>query len=137
MGGQAEHPKAGMFVWARLPGPIRAMGSMAFALRLMETANVAVAPGIGFGEEGEGYLRLALVENEHHLRQAIRQMRRALPGIIDAGKAQPAATTAALVVSPRFRWGPPVSIANMIGGRTAKRLGSPARFLSEARKRFC
>ena len=63
-----------MFVWAKIPAPHDEMGSMAFAIKLMEEANVAVAPGIGFGEEGEGYLRLALVENEHRLRQALRQI---------------------------------------------------------------
>jgi len=81
MGWEINRPRAGMFVWARLPHPLDAMGSMQFALRLMEEGNVAVAPGIGFGEEGEGYLRLALVENEHRIRQALRQMRRALPAI--------------------------------------------------------
>jgi Zn-dependent oligopeptidase len=50
---------------------------------MMENANVAVAPGIGFGEEGEGFLRLALVENEHRIRQALRQMRRALSAFAD------------------------------------------------------
>ena len=79
MGWPINRPKAGMFVWAKLPAPFDRMGSMEFALRLMEEGNVAVAPGIGFGEEGEGYLRLALVENEHRIRQALRQMRRALP----------------------------------------------------------
>ncbi len=82
MGWEITRPRAGMFVWAKLPAPYDAMGSMEFALRLMEEGNVAVAPGIGFGEEGEGYLRLALVENEHRIRQALRQMRRALPGIV-------------------------------------------------------
>lgn len=67
-------PRAGMFVWTKIPEPAARMGSMEFSLRLMEEANVAVSPGIGFGEEGEGYLRLALVENEHRIRQAIRQM---------------------------------------------------------------
>jgi alanine-synthesizing transaminase len=70
-----------MFVWARLPEPYNRMGSMAFSMELMERANVAVAPGIGFGEEGEGYLRLALVENEHRIRQALKQIRRVLPEI--------------------------------------------------------
>ena len=79
MGWDIQRPRAGMFVWARLPAPFDRLGSMEFALRLMEEGNVAVAPGIGFGEEGEGYLRLALVENEHRIRQALRQMRRALP----------------------------------------------------------
>jgi alanine-synthesizing transaminase len=83
MGWPVETPKAGMFAWVRLPSPFDRMGSMKFALDLMEKAKVAVAPGIGFGEEGEGCLRLALVENEHRIRQAIRQMRRALPVIAE------------------------------------------------------
>lgn len=83
LGWPVASPKAGMFVWVKLPEPFDRMGSMDFALNLMEKANVAVAPGIGFGEEGEGYLRLALVENEHRIRQAIRQMRRALPEMAD------------------------------------------------------
>jgi alanine-synthesizing transaminase len=74
IGWPVTEPKAGMFVWARIPSAFGQMGSMSFAIKLMEEANVAVAPGIGFGEEGEGYLRLALVENEHRLRQALRQM---------------------------------------------------------------
>jgi alanine-synthesizing transaminase len=81
---EVETPKAGMFAWVKLPEPFFSMGSMKFALELMERANVAVAPGIGFGEEGEGYLRLALVENENRIRQALRQMRRALPEIASA-----------------------------------------------------
>jgi alanine-synthesizing transaminase len=83
MGWPVEKPKAGMFVWVRLPQPFEKMGSMQFALQPMQEANVAVAPGIGFGEEGENYLRLALVENEHRIRQALRQMRRALPKITE------------------------------------------------------
>jgi alanine-synthesizing transaminase len=74
IGWPATEPKGGMFLWTRIPDPFNRMGSMRFALDLMEKANVAVAPGIGFGEEGEGYLRLALVENEHRIRQALRQM---------------------------------------------------------------
>jgi alanine-synthesizing transaminase len=74
IGWPATEPKGGMFLWTRIPDPFHQMGSMRFALDLMEKANVAVAPGIGFGEEGEGYLRLALVENEHRIRQALRQM---------------------------------------------------------------
>jgi alanine-synthesizing transaminase len=73
-----EKPRAGMFVWVKIPEPYSRMGSMEFALQMMEKGNVAVAPGIGFGQEGEGYLRLALVENEHRIRQALRQMKRAL-----------------------------------------------------------
>ena len=81
MGWDIETPKAGMFVWAKLPKPFDRLGSMNFAIEMMNRANVAVAPGIGFGEEGEGYLRLALVENEHRIRQALRQMKRVLPEI--------------------------------------------------------
>jgi alanine-synthesizing transaminase len=72
-----------MFIWVRLPQPFEKMGSMQFALQLMQEANVAVAPRIGFGEGGEIYLRLALVENEHRIRLALRQMRRALPKIAE------------------------------------------------------
>jgi len=51
---------------------------MDFSIEMMKRANVAMSPGVGFGEEGEGYLRLALVENEHRIRQALRQMKRAM-----------------------------------------------------------
>ena len=61
-----------------MTAPFDKMGSMDFSIEMMHRANVALAPGIGFGEEGEGYLRLALVENEHRIRQAIRQMMRAM-----------------------------------------------------------
>ena len=67
-----------MFVWVKIPEPYIKMGSMQFAIEMMNRANVAVAPGVGFSEEVEGYLRLALVENEERLRQALRQMKRAL-----------------------------------------------------------
>ncbi|MBI4606348.1 MAG: aminotransferase class I/II-fold pyridoxal phosphate-dependent enzyme [Planctomycetes bacterium] len=72
-----EPPRAGMFVWAAIPEPFRAMGSMELARRLMEDAEVAVAPGLGFGPEGEGHVRMALVENKQRLQQAVRQMKRA------------------------------------------------------------
>jgi alanine-synthesizing transaminase len=71
-------PRAGMFVWTPVPEPYRTMGSMKFARRLMEDAEVAVSPGAGFGEDGEGWLRLALVENRQRLQQAVRQMGRAM-----------------------------------------------------------
>jgi len=71
-------PKAGMFVWAKIPEPYHKMGAMQFAIEMMNHANVAVAPGTGFSEEGEGYLRLALVENEERLKQAVRQMKKAM-----------------------------------------------------------
>jgi alanine-synthesizing transaminase len=68
-------PPATMFVWAPLPEAYRAIGSLAFSKLLLEKAKVAVSPGIGFGEYGEGHLRLALVENRQRLRQAVRNVR--------------------------------------------------------------
>jgi alanine-synthesizing transaminase len=77
-GWDIERPKAGMFVWAKIPEPWDAMGSIDFSMKLLDEGGVAVSPGRGFGEEGEGYLRLAIVENEHRLRQAVRQIGRCL-----------------------------------------------------------
>ncbi len=71
-------PAATMFCWAPLPEPFRKMGSLAFAKLLLEEAEVAVSPGIGFGEYGEGFVRMALVENRHRLRQAVRNIRQFL-----------------------------------------------------------
>jgi alanine-synthesizing transaminase len=72
-------PKATMFVWAKMPEIWASqMNSFDFAMKLLEEANVAASPGAGFGPAGEGYLRLALVENENRLRQAVRQIGRAL-----------------------------------------------------------
>jgi alanine-synthesizing transaminase len=81
MGWPVSKPKGGMFVWVKIPEPYDRMGSLQFAVEMMKRANVAVAPGIGFGQEGEGYLRLALVENENRIRQALRQIKRALADI--------------------------------------------------------
>ena len=68
-----------MFVWAKIPEPFATrMTSMDFATKLLEEADVAVSPGAGFGVAGEGYVRLALIENENRLRQAVRQIGRAL-----------------------------------------------------------
>ncbi|MFH2058153.1 MAG: aminotransferase class I/II-fold pyridoxal phosphate-dependent enzyme [Pseudomonadota bacterium] len=78
LGWDIKKPKAGMFVWAKIPEPYSKMGAMQFAIELMNNGNVAVAPGTGFSEEGEGYIRLALVENEERLRQAVRQMKKAM-----------------------------------------------------------
>ncbi len=75
IGWEIEKPKATMFVWARIPEPYRKMGSLEFSKMLIERAKVAVSPGIGFGDEGEGYVRFALVENEQRIKQAIRGMR--------------------------------------------------------------
>jgi alanine-synthesizing transaminase len=77
IGWKVRRPKASMFLWVPIPRKFRRMGSMNVALKLLEEANVAVAPGIGFGEEGEGHLRIALVENEQRLAQAVRQIGRA------------------------------------------------------------
>ncbi|HVJ86772.1 MAG TPA: aminotransferase class I/II-fold pyridoxal phosphate-dependent enzyme [Caulifigura sp.] len=71
-----EKPKAGMFVWAKIPEPWNKMGSIDFSMKLLEEGGVAVSPGRGFGEEGEGYLRLAIVENSQRLRQAVREIGR-------------------------------------------------------------
>jgi alanine-synthesizing transaminase len=73
-----EKPLATMFVWAPLPEAFRAMGSLEFSKRLLKEAQVAVSPGIGFGEMGEGFVRFALVENRHRIRQAVRGIRRFL-----------------------------------------------------------
>ena len=71
-------PKASMFVWAELPQQFKHLGSVEFAKRLMEGAEIAVAPGAGFGEYGDGYVRIALVENEQRIRQASRNLKRFL-----------------------------------------------------------
>ncbi|MFC1672247.1 aminotransferase class I/II-fold pyridoxal phosphate-dependent enzyme [Planctomycetota bacterium] len=76
VGWMVEKPKAGMFVWAAIPEEFAGMGSMDFCLKLMEDAEVAVAPGKGFGDLGEGYVRFAIVENEQRLKQAARQIGR-------------------------------------------------------------
>ncbi|WP_338447294.1 LL-diaminopimelate aminotransferase [Pelagerythrobacter marensis] len=69
-------PRASMFAWAPLPPALREMGSLEFSKQLLTHADVAVAPGVGYGEEGEGYVRIAMVENEQRLRQAARNVKR-------------------------------------------------------------
>ena len=71
-------PGASMFAWSPIPQPFREMGSVEFSKLLVEKAEVAVSPGTGFGERGEGYVRIALVENEQRIRQAARNIRRFL-----------------------------------------------------------
>jgi len=71
-------PAASMFAWAPIPEPFRHLGSLEFSKLLIEHADVAVAPGIGFGEHGDDYVRVALVENEHRIRQAARSIKRFL-----------------------------------------------------------
>ena len=71
-------PAASMFAWAPIPEPFRELGSVEFAKMLIDEADVAVSPGLGFGEYGEGYVRIALVENEHRIRQAARSIKKFL-----------------------------------------------------------
>ncbi|NOX21440.1 MAG: alanine transaminase [Nitrospirae bacterium] len=76
IGWKIDPPKATMFVWAKIPEPYVKMGSLEFAKFMLREAKVAVSPGIGFGEGGDQYVRFALVENEHRIRQAIKGIRR-------------------------------------------------------------
>jgi len=71
-------PPATMFAWAPLPEPFKGLGSVEFAKLLIEKAGIAVSPGLGFGEYGEGFVRIALVENEHRIRQAARNLKKFL-----------------------------------------------------------
>ncbi|CAN1722086.1 glutamate--pyruvate aminotransferase AlaC [Hyphomicrobium sp. 1Nfss2.1] len=71
-------PPATMFAWAPVPEPFKEIGSVEFAKLLIEKASVAVSPGVGFGEYGEGFIRIALVENEHRIRQAARNIKKFL-----------------------------------------------------------
>lgn len=74
-------PPASMFAWAPIPEQFRHLGSLEFSKMLIEQADVAVAPGVGFGEHGDDYVRLALVENEHRIRQAARNIKRFLSSV--------------------------------------------------------
>ena len=77
-GWKVESPKATMFLWAKIPSILRSLGSLEFSKKLLAEAQVAVSPGIGFGEYGEGYVRFSLIENEHRTRQAVRNIKRFL-----------------------------------------------------------
>ena len=77
-GWKIEKPRGTMFVWAPIPDPYVELGSLDFAIHLIDHAKVAVSPGIGFGPTGEGFVRFALVENEHRINQAVRGIRKAL-----------------------------------------------------------
>ncbi|HWY23432.1 MAG TPA: alanine transaminase [Nevskia sp.] len=77
-GWPVEKPKATMFVWARIPEAFRALGSLEFSKQLLERAQVAVSPGIGFGEYGDEYVRFSLIENEQRTRQAMRSVKKML-----------------------------------------------------------
>lgn len=78
LGWAVEKPKATMFVWARIPYSHRALGSLEFSKQLLNQAQVAVSPGIGFGEYGDEYVRFSLIENEHRTRQALRSIKKFL-----------------------------------------------------------
>jgi alanine-synthesizing transaminase len=75
IGWMVENPKASMYIWAQIPDYYAKMGSIEFTKRLMEEAKIAVSPGVGFGDYGDGHVRIALIENEHRLRQALRGIR--------------------------------------------------------------
>ncbi len=74
-GWMVDNPKASMYIWAKIPDFYAKMGSIEFAKRLLKEAKIAVSPGIGFGDYGDGHVRIALIENEHRLRQAARGIR--------------------------------------------------------------
>jgi alanine-synthesizing transaminase len=86
-GWELPKPTASMFVWAELPAKFKHLGSVEFAKRLMEGSEIAVAPGAGFGEYGDNFVRIALVENEQRIRQAARNLKKFLQS-----NAAPAAT---------------------------------------------
>jgi alanine-synthesizing transaminase len=90
MGWNVPKPKATMYVWAPIPEPFRALGSMKFSELLLEEALVAASPGVGFGGPGEGYLRLALVENERRIKQALRGIKQVMEtnGVVAAPSAK-------------------------------------------------
>jgi alanine-synthesizing transaminase len=75
IGWMVEVPKASMYIWAKIPEAYAGLGSIGFTKRLLEGAHIAVAPGIGFGDYGDDHVRIALIENEHRLRQAVRGIR--------------------------------------------------------------
>jgi alanine-synthesizing transaminase len=79
IGWEVTRPKGTMFVWARIPEPFRSLGSIDFAKRLVGDCDVATSPGVGFGPDGDGHVRFALIENENRISQAIRQIRKGLP----------------------------------------------------------
>jgi alanine-synthesizing transaminase len=78
LGWEIDTPKGTMFVWAKIPEALSAMGSVEFSKLLIREAKVAVSPGIGFGQYGEGYVRFALVENKHRINQAVRGIKKIL-----------------------------------------------------------
>ncbi len=81
-------PDASMFAWAPLPEAVKHLGSLEFSLRLLNEAHVSVSPGVGFGEHGEGFVRLGLVENEQRIRQAARNIKKFLQTVSDENAPQ-------------------------------------------------
>jgi len=77
-GWMVENPKASMYIWAKIPDPYQALGSLEFAKTLLAQAKVSVSPGVGFGEFGDGHVRFALIENEQRIAQGIRNLKRGL-----------------------------------------------------------
>jgi alanine-synthesizing transaminase len=85
-GWEIPSPRASMFCWAPLPPAVAHLGSLEFSKQLLTHAGVAVAPGVGYGEDGEGYVRIAMVENEQRIRQAARNVKRYLQSMgVNAG----------------------------------------------------
>jgi YbgC/YbaW family acyl-CoA thioester hydrolase len=82
-------PRASMFAWAPLPPALAHLGSLEFSKQMLTHAKVAVAPGVGYGEDGEGFVRIAMVENEHRLRQAARNVKRYLSRWASTRRASP------------------------------------------------
>jgi alanine-synthesizing transaminase len=78
VGWDVKPPQGSMFIWAPIPEPYQEMGSLEFAKFLVDEADVATSPGVGFGEGGDGHIRFALIENELRTQQAIRNLKKAL-----------------------------------------------------------
>jgi alanine-synthesizing transaminase len=90
IGWEVTRPRGTMFVWAPIPPAYRQLGSIDFAKLLINACDVAVSPGIGFGPDGDAFVRFALIENEHRIAQAVRQIRRGLPELTDPPDAEAA-----------------------------------------------
>jgi alanine-synthesizing transaminase len=99
-GWEIPTPPATMFAWAPVPPAFRSLGSLAFSKLLLEQANVAVAPGVGFGEYGENYVRIALVENRQRLRQATRNIKQFLSGRNARASGSGRSTNKAIAAAP-------------------------------------